>query len=66
LNNIPLIFQKEIYATACILGGLIYFLLLSTGIHTDWLDVISISVIFLVRIVAVRYHLTLPSLYKEQ
>jgi uncharacterized membrane protein YeiH len=65
LNNIPLIFQKEIYATACILGGLLYFLLLSTHINKDWLDVICISAIFLVRIVAVRYRLTLPSLYKE-
>jgi len=66
LNNIPLIFQKEIYATACILGGLIYFLLLSTGIQPDWLDVICISLIFLVRIVAVRFRLTLPSIYREK
>src|SRR5690554_4561353 len=26
-NEIPIIFRKEIYATACILGGLVYFLL---------------------------------------
>ena len=27
LNHIPLLFRKEIYAMACIAGGLIYFLL---------------------------------------
>ncbi|MDB5193406.1 MAG: hypothetical protein JWQ96_2969 [Segetibacter sp.] len=63
LNNIPLIFQKEIYATACIIGGSIYFLLLKTGINFDWLDVICITTIFLIRLVAVRYKLALPSLY---
>lgn len=66
LNNIPLIFQKEIYATACILGGLLYFLLLSTHMNKDWLDVICISAIFLVRIIAVHYRLALPSIYKEK
>lgn len=66
LNNIPLIFQKEIYATACILGGLLYFLLLSRHMNKDWLDVICISAIFLVRIIAVHYRLTLPSIYKEK
>lgn len=66
LNNIPLIFQKEIYATACILGGLLYFLLLSRHMNKDWLDVICISAIFLVRIIAVHYRLALPSIYKEK
>lgn len=27
LNNIPLIFEKDIYATTCIFGGLVFFLL---------------------------------------
>lgn len=65
LNNIPLIFQKEIYATACILGGISYFLLLKTGIHRDWLEVICISEIFAIRIIAVRYRLALPSIYRS-
>ncbi|RYF51156.1 MAG: trimeric intracellular cation channel family protein, partial [Cytophagaceae bacterium] len=32
LNKIPLIFQKEIYATACIFGGVLYFILLNTPV----------------------------------
>lgn len=66
LNNIPLIFQKEIYATACIAGGLVYVLLLRTNIHTDWLDVICISIIFLIRIIAVGFKLTLPGIYGDE
>ncbi|HSB93748.1 MAG TPA: trimeric intracellular cation channel family protein, partial [Flavitalea sp.] len=49
LNNIPLIFQQEIYATACIFGALVYFMLVYV-IHDPYLvDVISIIVICLVR-----------------
>jgi uncharacterized membrane protein YeiH len=28
LNNVPLILQKESYASACIIGGIVYFVLL--------------------------------------
>jgi uncharacterized membrane protein YeiH len=63
LNNIPLIFQKEIYATACIVGGLLYFILLKTNINVDWLDVVCITAIFLIRVVAVRFKLSLPGIY---
>lgn len=31
-NEIPLIFRKEIYATACLIGGLVFFLL------SKWID----------------------------
>ena len=65
LNNIPLIFQKEIYATACIFGGSLYFLLQLTSISRDWLDVICIAAIFLIRMVAVTFQLTLPSIYRK-
>jgi len=63
LNNIPMIFQKEIYATACIIGGCAYFLLLNLGINNDWIDLICITLIFLIRIIVVRYKLTLPDIY---
>lgn len=65
LNNIPLIFQKEIYATACIVGGVIYFLMGSLDMHKVPADIIAISVIFLIRMLAVRYQLSLPDIYKR-
>jgi uncharacterized membrane protein YeiH len=65
LNNIPLIFHKEIYATACIIGGSVYFLLLGTSIQSDWADVISIGTIVVIRLTALQYDLRLPSIYRD-
>ena len=65
LNNIPLIFQKEIYATACILGGSIYFLLLQTSSGIGLIEALCIIFIVLARILAVRYHWSLPGIYRQ-
>jgi len=62
LNNIPLIFQKEIYATACIIGGTLYVLLLN-HLSTDILELIAVVVVCAIRIIAVKYKLSLPKLY---
>ncbi|MEO9022925.1 MAG: trimeric intracellular cation channel family protein [Ginsengibacter sp.] len=66
LNNIPLIFQKEIYATACIFGGCLYFLLLKTSWGIQFIEPVCIIFIFLVRVLAVRYHWSLPVIYREK
>ncbi len=60
LNTIPLIFRKEIYATICILGGVLYFALLHLQLKTDIAQIVVISFIFLARIIVVRYKLALP------
>lgn len=62
LNNIPLIFQKEIYATACIIGGTLYILLLN-HMATDIVELLAVAVVCAIRIVAVRYKLSLPKFY---
>jgi len=62
LNDIPLIFRKEIYATACIIGGTLYMLL--TGhLSTDVVEIIAVTVVCAIRIVAVKYELSLPKFY---
>jgi uncharacterized membrane protein YeiH len=60
LNKVPLIFQKEIYALACILGGAAYYLLHKTQLNNDVAKVICIILIFAIRIVAIRFKLSLP------
>ena len=62
LNDIPLIFRKEIYATACIIGGTAYLLLMGT-INEDFNKLLAVAVVCAIRIVAVRYKLTLPRFY---
>ncbi len=64
-NEIPIIFRKEIYATACILGGIFYFLLSLTSLDPSWIVIISGSVVITVRILAVKFKLSLPSIYPK-
>lgn len=65
LNNVPLIFQKEIYAMACVLGGLVYLLLKQTVLDADVSKIIAILVIFAIRMIAVRWGLSLPQFKNE-
>lgn len=65
LNNIPLIFRKEIYASACIAGGILYFGLLQTGILVEYITTITIVFIVLIRVIAVRYKISLPASYNK-
>jgi len=65
LTNIPLIFQKEIYATACILGGCVYMILIHFISDTHVVELMSILTIFLIRLLAVRFKLTLPAIYRS-
>jgi uncharacterized membrane protein YeiH len=60
LNKVPLIFQKEIYALACIMGGMIYYGLYYTKVDRDLSKIICIVLIFVIRFLAVRYKLALP------
>ena len=60
LNTIPIIFRKEVYATACIMGGILYFTLLYFNLKEDLAKVTVIAFIFTIRIVVVRYKVTLP------
>jgi len=66
LNNIPLIFEKEIYATACIVGGTLYFLLSSLNIQQSYIEVISLLTVVLFRLLAVKYDWQLPSPWKSK
>lgn len=65
-NEIPVIFHKEIYATACIAGGIAYFILQLFPFQGDVIFVVPILLIIGIRILAVRYHLTLPSPYRSK
>jgi uncharacterized membrane protein YeiH len=63
LNEIPLIFRKEIYASACIAGGLAYYGLLYCHVENNLAQVICMVFIVLLRIIVVKYQLSLPSVY---
>ncbi|CAH0997856.1 hypothetical protein EMA8858_03990 [Emticicia aquatica] len=62
LNEIPTLFRKEIYATACILGGIVFFLLRKASISPEIVDVVTILTIFGIRIIAVKMNISLPKI----
>ena len=61
-NKIPLIFEKEIYASACLAGGITYLTLNCFKISENIIFVISTAVIVIIRVISVRFHLQLPKI----
>ena len=66
LNNEQVIFHKEIYAVACVLGGVVYWGLAVIGLSTELSAVVSFLTTCLIRFLAVRYHLSLPVLNEKK
>jgi uncharacterized membrane protein YeiH len=65
-NDIPIIFHKEIYATACILGATVYLFLTQFEISQTLSMILAGLVIMIIRILAVIFKWQLPSLYKKE
>lgn len=66
LNRIPLIFRKEIYATACITGGIMFVLLSRyTTLSYTFVQIFTILLIVAVRTFAVKYHWQIPKFYDD-
>lgn len=61
-NKTPIIFDKEIYATACLAGATLYLILYSFSIPRNINIPISSALIILIRIMAIKFHLELPRL----
>jgi len=63
INEVPLIFRKEIYALACAAGGAVYLpLLYWAGLDSRICATVCMVTIFVVRALAIRYHLGVPVL----
>ena len=66
INEVPLIFRKEIYALACVAGGLIYVLGVRIGMSAEVNALLSSFMVILMRVLAVKYHWVLPRLKGEE
>ena len=64
-GEIPIIFRKEIYATACIAGASAYFILQYTPLENNVIVFISGGIVIAIRLLAVIFKLSLPNLYSK-
>ena len=65
-NEIPVIFRREIYATACILGGVGYFLLLETPLPEAYAYLAGVTLVIGTRLLAVRFGIALPNIHSSR
>lgn len=66
LNKTPVVLRKEIYAMASIVGGLLYWVLTDMNINMAITGVATFVFIVTIRILAVKYHISLPVLKDEE
>lgn len=66
LNKTPVVLRKEIYAMASIVGGLLYWVLTDMNANMAITGVATFVFIVTIRILAVKYHISLPVLKDEE
>lgn len=64
-NEIPILFRKEIYATACLAGAGLYLLFKYLGISETPSMLIASFVILVIRIWAIKFNISLPKFKDE-
>jgi uncharacterized membrane protein YeiH len=62
-NEIPVVFRREIYATVCILGGVLFFVLQNCNVSNDFIYLTTTVFMIVLRLLAVKYKWYLPTLY---
>lgn len=60
VNEIPIVFVKELYATASFVGVVIFFALLASGIELNIAAIPSIVAVTAMRMLAMKYNWNLP------
>lgn len=62
VNETPVIFKKEIYATISIFGGGLYLLLVNLEIQNPYLQIIPIVFIIIARLAVLKFKISLPQI----
>jgi uncharacterized membrane protein YeiH len=65
-NKTPVIFNKEVYATACLAGAILYLVLYRASVPRNINLPVSSTFIILIRILAIKFQLELPRLKGKQ
>ena len=65
-NEVPVIFRKEIYATACVFGSITYLVLHNFGFNETIVYVATSLMVISIRLIAVLFKLSLPTFYTKK
>lgn len=60
INEVPLLFRKDVYALACVAGGIIYFACRYLGLSPGLTELLAAVTVIAIRMLAVRFHIHLP------
>lgn len=60
-NEIPVLFRKEIYATLCIAGGILFFILKNLHFQDDFISLTVVIFIISSRLIGIKYNWSLPN-----
>lgn len=62
LNEVPLLFRKDIYALSCIAGGGVYFICNYFHLLNGLTETIAALTVIIIRLIVVKFHIHLPQL----
>lgn len=60
-REVPMVLRSEVYATACILGGIVHTSALEFNIESSTAMLIGVTATLSIRLAAIRWHLSLPT-----
>jgi uncharacterized membrane protein YeiH len=63
LNEVPLLLRRDIYALACVTGGVVYFLCIHFNLPKSMTELVAALIVILVRVIATKFHIHLPVLH---
>lgn len=61
-NQVPQVFRKEIYATACLAGAVVYIVLKRFGVQPEINQTATILIIIGIRVISVKRKMSLPKM----
>lgn len=62
INEVPIIFTQELYAVACIIGGIIFGLLIALGVSLEVTEIVTAVSVVVIRVLATKFGWKLPNL----
>lgn len=59
-KSVPMVLKAEVYATACIIGGIAHTLALAANVTTELATLLGVFTTLIIRLAAIRWQLSLP------